>query len=138
VNVSFERGVFGLQGLLGYRDPQQFLQTLALTPKLSLLRGVDFSISPQRSSGWLEITYLDDDLRIGRGNQGNLFAFAHAQHCRAVKIVLSMRELVSRRECSIVLVRHHSCSLECYALGSSKIRDGGKFCPQGVHVGAKE
>ena len=71
-------------------------------------------------------------------NQGNLFAFAHAQHCRAVKIVLSMRELVSRRECSIVLVRHHSCSLECYALGSSKIRDGGKFCPQGVHVGAKE
>jgi len=73
VNVSFERGVFGLQGLLGYRDPQQFLQTLELTPKLSLLRGIDFTISPQREPGWLEITYLDEDLRIGRGNQGNLF-----------------------------------------------------------------
>ena len=72
-NVCFERGVLGLQRLLGYRSPQQFLQTLELTPKLSLLQGVDFSISPQRAPGWLEITYLDDDLRIGRGNQGNLF-----------------------------------------------------------------
>ncbi|MGL4881863.1 MAG: PAP/fibrillin family protein, partial [Waterburya sp.] len=23
--------------------------------------------------GWLDITYLDEDMRIGRGNEGNVF-----------------------------------------------------------------
>lgn len=73
VNVRFERGVFGLQGLLGYQSPNQFIDLLQMNHHLSLLKGVDFTINSERQAGWLEITYLDDDLRIGRGNQGNLF-----------------------------------------------------------------
>jgi len=73
VNVRFDRGVFGLQGALGYRSPAQFIQTLQTTGKLSLLKGLDFAITADRPPGWLEITYLDQDLRIGRGNQGSLF-----------------------------------------------------------------
>ncbi|MBE9138557.1 PAP/fibrillin family protein [Nodosilinea sp. LEGE 07088] len=73
VNVRFERGVVGLQTALGYQSPSQLIQALQTTPKFSLLRGIDFAINRDRSAGWLEITYLDDDLRIGRGNQGSLF-----------------------------------------------------------------
>jgi hypothetical protein len=73
VNVRFERGVIGLQSFLGYQGPTQFIQTLQSTEKFSLLKGIDFTINADRQSGWLEITYLDQDLRIGRGNQGNLF-----------------------------------------------------------------
>ncbi|WOD40826.1 PAP/fibrillin family protein [Nodosilinea sp. E11] len=73
VNVGFERGVVGLRQALGYRSPAQFIQALQSTPKFSLLQGLDFRINRDRSAGWLEVTYLDDDLRIGRGNQGSLF-----------------------------------------------------------------
>jgi hypothetical protein len=73
VNVRFERGVVGLQALLGYRSPAQFIAALQAPPKFSLLQGIDFRINSDRSSGWLEVTYLDDNLRIGRGNQGSLF-----------------------------------------------------------------
>ncbi len=73
VKVYFERGVFGLQSLLGYSNPDAFIHTLQTNPKLSLLQGIDFTINSQREPGWLEITYLDENLRISRGNQGNLF-----------------------------------------------------------------
>lgn len=46
-------------------------------------------------------------------NQGNLFTFAHAEHSRAMEIVLSMRELVSISKCTSVCVRHNSCRLYC-------------------------
>lgn len=73
VTVGFERGVFGLQRLLGYETPHQWLQKLQAEAKLPLWQGIDFQINRDRQSGWLEVTYLDDDLRIGRGNQGSLF-----------------------------------------------------------------
>ncbi|MEL7356857.1 MAG: PAP/fibrillin family protein [Cyanobacteria bacterium J06560_6] len=73
VNVSFSRAVIGLQGTLGYQNPAQYIETLEANAKLNLLRGIDFSINAQRQQGWLEITYLDEDFRIGRGNQGSLF-----------------------------------------------------------------
>lgn len=73
VNVAFERGVFGLQTLLGYENPRQFIQKLRDQSKFPWWQGIDFRINRDRQSGWLEVTYLDDDLRIGRGNQGSLF-----------------------------------------------------------------
>ena len=73
VNVRFERGVFGLRQALGYQSPAQFIAAMQTTPKFPLWQGFDFGINSDRSSGWLEVTYLDDDLRIGRGNQGSLF-----------------------------------------------------------------
>lgn len=73
VNVAFERGIFGFQGLLGYRSPSQFIAKLNTYQKLSLLQGIDFAINRDNQQGWLEVTYLDSDMRIGRGNEGSLF-----------------------------------------------------------------
>ena len=73
VNVKFNRAVLGLQRSLGYQSPTQYIQQLEQTEKMSWFKGIDFAINAERQQGWLEITYLDEDLRIGRGNQGSLF-----------------------------------------------------------------
>ncbi len=73
VTVRFNRAVLGFQRALGYQSPAQYIEKLESTEKLSLLQGIDFSINSDRQQGWLEITYLDKDLRIGRGNRGSLF-----------------------------------------------------------------
>ncbi|BAU41650.1 PAP/fibrillin family protein [Leptolyngbya sp. O-77] len=70
VDVGFERGIFGLQRLIGYRNPSQFIQDIQSGKRFA---AADFRIDPTRRKGWLEITYLDDDLRIGRGNEGSVF-----------------------------------------------------------------
>jgi hypothetical protein len=73
VNVKFERSVVGLQRFLGYQSPAQYIDLVESTEKFGLFQGLDFAINSDRQQGWLEITYLDKDLRIGRGNQGSLF-----------------------------------------------------------------
>ena len=70
VKVNFERLVAGSQSLIGYRDVSSFIDTLRSPKKLL---AVDFQIKREDQKGWLETTYLDQDLRIGRGNEGNLF-----------------------------------------------------------------
>ncbi|MEM1368833.1 MAG: PAP/fibrillin family protein [Cyanobacteria bacterium P01_H01_bin.15] len=72
VNVNFKRLIFGLQSLLGYRSAAEFIEQLENSKKFAPL---DFEINREQS-GWLEITYLDDDLRLGRGNEGNVFVLA--------------------------------------------------------------
>ncbi|MEL7333959.1 MAG: PAP/fibrillin family protein, partial [Cyanobacteria bacterium J06560_2] len=39
VNVSFNRAVFGLQRILGYESPSQYIQKLETTEKFNLLQG---------------------------------------------------------------------------------------------------
>lgn len=73
VNVRFNRAVFGLQRTLGYRSVSQYVEKLESTKKINPLQGLDFPIDSNRQAGWLDITYLDEDLRIGRGNQGSVF-----------------------------------------------------------------
>ena len=70
VNVFFQRSLIGLQRLMDYRQPDLWIEKLAsgVTP---LAAKID--LDPQRPPGWLEITYLDADLRIGRGNRGSVF-----------------------------------------------------------------
>lgn len=70
VNVRFERGIVGLQRLIGYQTPETFAAAIEAGRKFAAL---DFPINSENQKGWLEITYLDDDLRIGRGNEGNVF-----------------------------------------------------------------
>ncbi|HEY9628415.1 MAG TPA: PAP/fibrillin family protein [Coleofasciculaceae cyanobacterium] len=70
VKVNFERSIIGLQRLLDYRTADEFIQQIASG---SRLKAIDFSISDREQRGWLDITYLDDDLRIGRGNEGSVF-----------------------------------------------------------------
>ncbi len=73
VSVKFERYVVGLQRLLSYQSANQFIQDLQAGKKFFPL---DFSLEARDQQGWLEITYLDEDLRIGRGNEGNVFVLA--------------------------------------------------------------
>jgi hypothetical protein len=70
VNVIFERSIIGLQRLFGYNSPGQFIQQIESGKKFLPL---DFKIDRGDQKGWLDITYLDQDMRIGRGNEGNIF-----------------------------------------------------------------
>ena len=73
VNVRFDRAIFGLQATLGYQNPDQFIQAMQQQSKFNLMRGIDFTVNSSREPGWLEVTYLDSTMRIGRGNQGSVF-----------------------------------------------------------------
>ncbi|MDX1977976.1 MAG: PAP/fibrillin family protein [Pseudanabaenaceae cyanobacterium bins.68] len=70
LKVNFDRAIAGLQPLLGYRDVEQFIQVINSDKRLA---GLDLKIGDREQRGWLETTYLDQDLRIGRGNAGSLF-----------------------------------------------------------------
>lgn len=70
VNVKFNRSIVGLQRLIGYQSPQAFIQRIEMGQTFSAL---DIKIQNREQKGWLNITYLDEDLRIGRGNQGSVF-----------------------------------------------------------------
>ncbi|MEX0269869.1 PAP/fibrillin family protein [Leptolyngbyaceae cyanobacterium UHCC 1019] len=69
VNVNFERSVLGLQRLIGYQSPSAFIQQMESGQKFA---AIDFTINRDQS-GWLDITYLDENLRVGRGNEGSVF-----------------------------------------------------------------
>jgi len=70
VNVTFERSILGLKRLIGYQTPVEFIQRIEAGQNFT---AIDFSINRQDQKGWLDITYLDSDLRIGRGNEGSVF-----------------------------------------------------------------
>lgn len=74
VEVQFKRSVIGLQRLLPYDSPNQLIDLLNSGVRL---KAIDVAIEAQperaRKPGWLDVTYLDQDLRIGRGNEGSLF-----------------------------------------------------------------
>ncbi len=70
VSVMFERSIIGLQKFLGYKTPSKLVQQIESGKKFLPL---DFKIDRGEQKGWLDITYLDEDMRIGRGNEGNVF-----------------------------------------------------------------
>lgn len=71
VQVQFERNITGFQRLIGYQSPAQLIRAIE-SGQSYRFKAIDFSINSERK-GWLEIAYLDRDLRIGRGNEGNIF-----------------------------------------------------------------
>ncbi len=73
VNVKFERYIVGLQRFFAYQSPDKFIKDIESGKKFPPL---DFSIANREQQGWLEITYLDEDMRIGRGNEGSVFVLA--------------------------------------------------------------
>ena len=70
VNVKFERSIFGLQRFLSYQSPKETIKKIESGQKFPPL---DFSIASRDRQGWIDITYLDEDLRINRGNEGSVF-----------------------------------------------------------------
>lgn len=70
VNVQFQRAITGLQKFIGYQSPDSFINEIQSGKKFTAL---DFVIKNTERQGWLDITYLDEDMRIGRGNVGSVF-----------------------------------------------------------------
>ncbi len=75
VDVKFERAITGLQRLIGYQSPNDFIRQIDMGKKFLAL---DFGIENRDHRCWLDITYLDHDLRIGRGNEGSVFVLTKA------------------------------------------------------------
>ncbi len=73
VQVKFERSIIGLQRLIEYNSPVTFIQQIEAGRKFP---GIDFAIKSDKQQGWLDITYIDNDLRIGRGNEGSVFVLS--------------------------------------------------------------
>jgi hypothetical protein len=68
-DVSFRRAIFGLKAAIDYRDPSQWIDKVATGyPPFS----IDVPL-PQRQPAWLDVTYLDEDLRVSRGDRGSTF-----------------------------------------------------------------
>jgi PAP_fibrillin len=72
VNVQFNRSLVGLQSLMNYADPDRLIAAIENGQKFT---AIDLPINrpADKDPAWLEVTYLDDTLRIGRGNEGNVF-----------------------------------------------------------------
>ncbi|MBD2741849.1 PAP/fibrillin family protein [Coleofasciculus sp. FACHB-1120] len=75
VLVKFERSISGLQRLINYQSPSEFIRQIENGQRFPAL---DFGIDSSNQKGWLDTTYLDEDLRIGRGNEGSVFVLTKA------------------------------------------------------------
>ena len=63
----------GLQRLLSYQSPASFIDQIESNQNFT---AISFALDSREQQGWLDITYLDSDLRIGRGNEGSVFVLA--------------------------------------------------------------
>lgn len=70
VQVNFERTIVGVKGLMNYPSLDTLISRLETQSPVAAL---SVPLDTDRSAGWLETTYLDEDLRIGRGNNDSLF-----------------------------------------------------------------
>ena len=71
VKVNFTQAMIGSQAIANF-DLDSFLTLMEYRPER--IPALKLKFSEQREQqGWLDITYLDGDLRVGRGNQGNVF-----------------------------------------------------------------
>ena len=73
VQVKFERSIVGLQRLIAYQSPTDFIQQIEAGKQFT---AIDTKLDSSRQQGWLDITYLDTDMRIGRGNEGSVFVLS--------------------------------------------------------------
>lgn len=81
VQVKFERSIFGLQRLIGYQSPGDLIEQIDTGKKFV---AIDINLNSREQQGWLDITYLDDDLRIGRGNEGSVFVLTKVRSQESV------------------------------------------------------
>ncbi|PAX58433.1 PAP/fibrillin family protein [Brunnivagina elsteri] len=70
VKVKFERSILGFKRIINYTSPSDYIQQIENGKKFN---AIDFSIQSKEQQGWLDITYIDKDLRISRGNEGSVF-----------------------------------------------------------------
>jgi hypothetical protein len=70
IEVTFHQFVVGSQPLMNYQI-DSFLTLLEHKPEQ--IPALKLSLTRREQRGWLDITYLDETLRIGRGSEGSLF-----------------------------------------------------------------
>lgn len=78
VQVNFVRSIAGLQKMLDYRPGNV---SLGESPTIWIdrlnsgkgLPAIDFPINSTNADSWLDTAYLDQTMRISRGNQGSVF-----------------------------------------------------------------
>jgi hypothetical protein len=75
VTVKLDRFVTGIQAFLGYENPDQWIEKLQAQKRVG---AIDFSIDPGDREGWIDTTYLDETLRISRGNKDSVFVLSKA------------------------------------------------------------
>ncbi|CEJ43077.1 PAP/fibrillin family protein [Umezakia ovalisporum] len=75
VEVKFQRSIVGLKRLIDYRCPGDLIQQIEAGKKFTAF---DTLLDSDGQQGWLDITYIDSDLRIGRGNEGSVFVLSKA------------------------------------------------------------
>lgn len=73
LNVYFERSILGLQRWINYQTPAQFIPLVQSGKRFP---AIDTSIKGRK--GWVDLTYLDEELRINRGNEGSIFVLTRA------------------------------------------------------------
>ncbi len=72
VNVEFNRSLIGLQRFIDYSNPDRLIAAIENGQKFTAI-DLPINRSAAKTPAWLEVTYLDDTLRIGRGNEGSVF-----------------------------------------------------------------
>ncbi|MGB2924234.1 MAG: PAP/fibrillin family protein [Limnothrix sp.] len=77
VNVDFTRCLIGSQRLMNYRFPRGLVEQLTSGKKFL---PIDFGINNKNKDAWLDTTYLDEDLRVGRGNEGSVFVMSREKY----------------------------------------------------------
>jgi len=75
IDIQFQRTIIGLKRLMGYGSPTEFITGIESSQSFP---AIDFTNPRSEQSGWLDITYLDQDLRISRGNEGSIFILTKA------------------------------------------------------------
>jgi hypothetical protein len=75
VKVKFKRFIVGLQRVIAYQSPATFIEQIESGKKFTAF---DSIIKNDQQQGWLDVTYIDNDLRIGRGNEGSVFVLSKA------------------------------------------------------------
>lgn len=77
IQVNFQRSIIGLQRVLNYTSPTDFINKIEnnqlFLPFDLPIGKLSQPFSNSQQKPWLETTYLDEDLRLGRGNHGNVF-----------------------------------------------------------------
>ena len=73
LTVKFDRFVVGVRRWLGYQNPDQWIEQLQTAKRFPPL---DFKLDPGDRQGWIDVTYLDQNLRISRGNKDSVFVLA--------------------------------------------------------------
>lgn len=70
VAVKFARSLIGLQRLFDYQSPAAMINKIEAGEKFT---AIDLNLEERDREGWIDITYLDETLRINRGNEGSVF-----------------------------------------------------------------